>query len=172
MIRQRTAVESDRRALEELIANDLAGTPYADVPPYFLRLALDGKSDESRAIVAEQDGAVVGGAIFGEVAGSIGTGRIHFVAATAAGKVAAVDTILCQAALRDLTDHGARLVVAELADDAPLVGYRALLTASGFAEVGRVDDYYRVGVALVILAKPTTSHQPSAADGRWPMADG
>lgn len=158
---QRPAVESDRRALEALIAHELAGTPYADVPAYFLRLALEGRTADARAIVFEQDADVVGCAIFGEVAGSVGTGRVHFIAATAAGRVAEVDAKLCQAVVRDLADHGARLVVAELADDAALANFRALLTASAFVEVGRVESYYRDGVALVILAKPTSaiSHQ-------------
>lgn len=152
---QRPAVESDRRALEALIAHELAGTAYADVPAYFLRLALEGRTAEARVIVFEQDAGVVGCAIFGEVAGSVGTGRVHFIAATAAGRVAEVDAKLCQAAVRDLADHGARLVVAELADDAALAAYGALLRTCGFSEAGRVDDYYHDGVALVILAMPT-----------------
>ena len=152
---RRPAVESDRRALEALIAQELAGTSYADGPAYFLRLALAGRTTEARAIVVEDDRDVLGCAIFGEVAGSVGTGRVHFIAATAAGRVADVDAMLCQAAVRDLADHGARLVVAELADDAPLGQYSALLRTCGFSEAGRVDDFFRDGVALVILAKPT-----------------
>src|SRR5688572_6652208 len=141
----RVAVESDRRALQALIAQDLAGTLYADVPAYFLRLALEGKAGEARAIVAERDGDVVGFVLVGEVAGSVGTGRVHFIATTPAARAAGVDASLCEAALRDLAAHGARLMVAEVADDAPFASFRALLGASTFSEVGRVDDYYRDG---------------------------
>jgi hypothetical protein len=66
-----------------------------------------------------------------------------------------------------LADQGARLVVAEIPDDSRLANYRAVLATSGLAGVARVDDYYRDGVALLILATPTQgiSHPPFPADG-------
>lgn len=154
----RRPVDSDRAAMYAFIAHDAAGTPYADVPLYFLRLALDGRVTESRAVVAERDGEVLGFALYGEVAGAVGTGRVHFVGVTASSRLNAVGVGLCEAAVADLAAAGARMVVAELPDDALLVSGRALLARCGFAEVARVPDYYRDGVALVVLARPTEKH--------------
>ena len=56
----RRHVDSDRGAMNAFIAHDAAGTPYVEVPTYFLRLAFEGRTSESRAIVAEQDGQIVG----------------------------------------------------------------------------------------------------------------
>ena len=151
----RRAVDTDRAVMNAFIAHDLAGTPYAEVPSYFLGLALQGRSAESRGIVAEREGEVVGFALFGEVAGSVGTGRIHFVSVSASSRLNSLGVQLCEAVVSDVTDAGSRLVIAEMPDDPILVSGRALLARCGFSEVGRVPDYYRDGVALVILARST-----------------
>ena len=149
----RRAVDTDRSVMNAFIAHDLAGTSYTEVPAYFLALALEGRSDESRAIIAQRDGEVVGFALYGKVAGSVGTGRIHFVSVSASSRLNAVGVQLCEAVVGDLADAGARIVIAELPDDPILVSGRALLARCGFSEVGRVPDYYADGVALIILAR-------------------
>ena len=149
----RRAVDTDRNVMNAFIAHDLAGTSYTEVPAYFLALALAGRSDESRGIVAERDGEIVGFALYGEVAGSVGTGRIHFVSVSASSRLNAVGVQLCEAVVGDLVGAGARIVIAELPDDPILVSGRALLARCGFSEVGRVPDYYADGVALLILAR-------------------
>jgi ribosomal protein S18 acetylase RimI-like enzyme len=158
----RPAVDGDRGVMNAFVAHDVAGTPYADVPNYFLALALEGRSTDSRGIIAERDGEVVGVALFGEVAGAVGTGRIHFVSVSASSRLNSVGLQLCEAVVGDLTQAGARLVIAELPDDPILVSGRALLARCGFAEVGRVPDYYRDGVALVILARSTAGTNEGA----------
>ena len=150
----RRAVDTDRTVMNEFIAHDLAGTSYTEVPAYFLALALEGRSDESRGIVAERDGDVVGFALYGEVAGSVGTGRIHFVSVSASSRLNTVGVQLCEAVVADLAAAGARIVIAEMPDDPILVSGRALLARCGFSEAGRVPDHYADGVALVILARP------------------
>ncbi|HEX6053785.1 MAG TPA: GNAT family N-acetyltransferase [Gemmatimonadaceae bacterium] len=151
----RRHVDSDRAAMYAFIAHDAAGTPYVEVPTYFLRLALEGRTDESRGIVAERGGEMLGFALYGDVAGAVGTGRIHFIGVTASSRLNAVGVSLCDAAVTDLATTGARTVIAELPDDPLLVSGRALLARCGFAEVGRVPDYYRDGIALIILARRT-----------------
>ena len=148
-------IDSDRGAMNAFIAHDAAGTPYVEVPRYFLRLALEGRTAESRCIVAERDGEVLGFALYGDVAGAVGTGRIHFIGVTASSRLNAVGVSLCDAAVNDLAAGGARTVIAEVPDDPLLVSGRALLARSGFMEVGRVPDYYRDRIALIILARAT-----------------
>ena len=98
---------------------------------------------------------MVGFALFGEVAGSVGTGRIHFVSVSASSRLNSLGVQLCEAVVSDVTDAGSRLVIAEMPDDPILVSGRALLARCGFTEVGRVPDYYRYGVAIDILARST-----------------
>ena len=149
----RRAINPDRAAIRTLVDHDLAGTPYASVVEYFLRLASDGNERESRAIVAERAGEIVGFALFGEVAGAIRTGRMHFVSVTASARLHAIGVGLCEAAVGDLISAGARLIVAELPDEPLLSPGRALLARCAFAETARVADYYRDGVDLVILQR-------------------
>jgi ribosomal protein S18 acetylase RimI-like enzyme len=149
----RRAVVDDRPAMRALVEHDLAETPYATVAEYFLRLANDGAANESRAIVAERAGEVVGFALFGEVAGAIGTGRMHFVSVTASARLHAIGVGLCEAAVADLASKGARLIVAEVPDEPLLSPGRALLARCGFVETARVPDYFRDNTDLVVLLR-------------------
>jgi ribosomal protein S18 acetylase RimI-like enzyme len=149
----RPLAEGDRTIVRALAEQEAAGTPYMEVVDYFLRLAFDGRADESRAIVAERAGEVVGLALFGEVAGTVATGRMHLITVTASARLAAVGGGLCDAAVADMVSCGDRLIVAEAPDDAILTSGRALLARCGFRESGRVADYYRDGVDLVILTR-------------------
>src|SRR5262245_40051447 len=149
----RRAIDTDRAAMRTLVDHDLAGTPYADAVEYFLRLAGDGNERESRAIVAERAGEVAGFALFGEVAGAIGTGRMHFVSVTASARLHAIGVGLCEAAVADLISAGARLIVAELPDAPLLSPGRALLARCGFSETARVPDYFRDSTDLVLLLR-------------------
>ena len=151
----RPAVDDDRGVMRAFIERDLAGTPYATVAEYFLRLASVGPGSESRAIVAERGSVVVGFALFGEVAGAIGTGRVHFVSVTSSARSQGVDVGLCEAAVADLTANKARLVVAEVPDEPSFLPGRTLFTRCGFVEIGRVADYFRDGTDLVVLARST-----------------
>ena len=151
----RAAREADRGAIEALVDHDVAGTSYAEVVRYFLRLALEGRRGESRAIVAVLHGDVVGVALFGEVAGAIGAGRMHFVGVSASARLHGIGIRLCDAAVADMARGGARLVTAELPDERVLRAGRALLTRAGFSEVARVADYYRDGVDMAIVSRTT-----------------
>jgi ribosomal protein S18 acetylase RimI-like enzyme len=149
----RPLADGDRTIVRALVEQEAAGTPYMEVVDYFLRLAFDGRADESRVIVADRAGEVVGLALFGEVAGTAGTGRMHLITVTASARLAAVGGGLCDAAMADMVSRGDRLIVAEVPDDPILTSGRGLLARSGFAESGRVADYYRDGVDLVILTR-------------------
>jgi len=153
----RALSDGDRLVVRSLVDQEAAGTPYVDVVDYFLRLAFEGRSQESRAIVAERAGEVVGLALFGDVAGAVGTGRMHFVTVTASARLSAIGAGLCEAAVSDLVSRGSRLIVAELPDDPILTSGRALLARCGFFESARVADYYRDGVDLVVMSRVVSS---------------
>lgn len=147
----RAATDDDRAALEQLVGDGVNGTAYHDVPRYFLRLALAGRNDESRAIVAVRDGTVIGCALYGSVAGAVGTTRIHFIVVANPDRRAGTARALCGAVLGDASAHGTRSVIVEMPDEAAFRAGHALLEKCGFAPVARVADYYRDGVALVVM---------------------
>ncbi len=149
----RRARDTDRAAMRGLVEHDVAGTPYATVVAYFLRLASEGNESESRAIVADRGGEIVGFALFGEVAGAVRAGRMHFISVTASARLHAIGVGLCEAAVADLVSTGARLIIAEVPDEPLLSPGRALLARCGFSETARVTDYYRDGVDLIILQR-------------------
>ena len=151
----RPAVEADRDAVWSLVAH-MSHTPYAELLAYFLPRAFEANSHETRAIVAKGDGAVAGFVLFGEVAGAIGTGRVHFVAVNATVRRRAIGSSLCDAAVADFASQGVRLVVSEVPDDETSAAGRALLTCCGFVEVGRVPAYYRDAVDLLLLQREIT----------------
>jgi ribosomal protein S18 acetylase RimI-like enzyme len=162
----RPAIDADRSEVRSLIDQHVAGTPYADVVGYFLRLALAGQRDESRAVVATHHGHILGIALFGRVAGAIGTGRMHFVGVTASARLSGIGVGLCDAAIADMAATGARLVTAELPDEPALAAGRALLARVGFHEVARIADYCRDGVDLVIMCRTIHSEPDSTSADR------
>lgn len=120
-----------------------------------LPLAAAGTTPEHRGAVLEAEGALAGVILYGEVAGAVGTGAIHalLLPSAAAERAAEHAQRLAAHALAAAREGGARLVVAELPDVAPLALARGALEASGFVEEARVPDYFRDGVALLLLRR-------------------
>jgi len=116
-------------------------------------MAFEDEANESQAIVAERAGTVVGFGLFGQVAGTIGTARIHFMAVALDERSRGIGSAICEATLARLAEQGARNVVAELPDETAFVSGRALLERWGFAPVARVADYYSDGVAMLIFER-------------------
>ena len=145
----------DDAAVRELITHELGATPYAEASSSALTQALEaaatGTSMESRGLIAERDGEIVGLVLYGLVAGSEGAGKLHAVIVTASARLHGVGSRLCNAAIAALAMHGARFVIAEVADDPRVAPGRALLAHTGFSEEARVPDYFADGVALVFL---------------------
>lgn len=151
--RIRSAAESDRLVLDAFIEDDIAEMPYSAIPAYFLHLALDGAGNESQALVAESGGEPVGFALFGEVAGTRGAARVHFVAVSAAHRLRGIGKRLCGAVVDHFAAHGGRLVVAEVPAHPAFSSGLALLARMGFEEVARVNDYYSDGIDLLLLER-------------------
>jgi ribosomal protein S18 acetylase RimI-like enzyme len=109
-------------------------------------------SAESRALVAERRGQVLGVALYGDVAGAVGATRLHaLTVAEGARRQGVGRALLARTCAVLAADHAARLVVAELADHPALAPLCHLLEAIGFREEARIADFYRDGVALRVL---------------------
>lgn len=149
----RPASPNDRTVVMALVRESTADSPYADAPAYFLRRAFDVGDDEARVLVCEQRGAIVGCVVYGKVAGTVGTGRVHYVAVSAETRRCGVASALCEAAIGELTSAGARSVIVEMPDDGESRPGLALLARCGLSVVARVADYYRDGVHLIVLER-------------------
>lgn len=108
-----------------------------------------GETPESRAVAAfDGDGNAAGIVLFGLVAGALGTGAVFWFAVRADRRRHGVGRALLALAKAELAAEGARIVIAEVPDDAAAMA--KMLTAGGFAPEGTVPDFYRDGVALTI----------------------
>ena len=141
------AAETPADVARALVLEALFGTRYSETPLHALERALAGGSSEYQLrfeMKGEQVGAV---ALFGSVAGTVGTARLFLVApATAPEARRAIEGVV-----RTLRETGHHLLVAEIPDDTPFASMRKLLLESGFQEESRVPDLYSKGVALTFL---------------------
>jgi ribosomal protein S18 acetylase RimI-like enzyme len=159
---------ADAGAAHELLASAVDSTPYGEAPLAALCAALAGESDETRGLVAVRGTEVLGAALYGDVAGAAGAGKVHAVVVARHARRQGVGTQLCAAVAAALRARGSRLVVAELPDDEVVAPLRALLTHVGFGEESRVSDFYRDGVALLVLRLDLAS---ASGDERGPARD-
>jgi ribosomal protein S18 acetylase RimI-like enzyme len=136
-----------------LLEDAFARTPYGASPRLALNRALEAESDESLALGACDGPRLVGLVLYGMVAGSRGAAKLHAVAVTAAARLRGVAAHMIDAAADALVRRGARLVVAEAPDDPVMRPGLALLERSGFAVEGRVGDFYRDRVDLLLLRR-------------------
>ena len=100
-----------------------------------------------------RDGTVVGLALFGTVAGAIGVSKVHVTVVAPSVSVTDVGERIIAAVIEESHRRGDRLVVAELPEDPAMGQARALLSAAGFAEEGRIPDYFQDGIALTLLRR-------------------
>jgi ribosomal protein S18 acetylase RimI-like enzyme len=128
------------------------GTPYHDRVVELLGLAAQGDI-EHQTLIVEHAGSLAGFAIYGEIAGAAGAGRLHVVAVDPAGSAADVGARLVDAVVETLRRAGARFVLAEMPEDPALDGAVGVLRAAGFEQEARIPDLFREGVALVFLRK-------------------
>ena len=145
--------EPDSSAGRALALSVLGDAPYASLLSSALESALAGATDEYQAIVARDGRALVGLVVFGETAGARGAGRIHLVAVDVTARRRGIALNLVDAACTRLREQSARFVMIELPADTRLSGARRLAERAGFHEEGRMEDYLRDGVALVLLRR-------------------
>lgn len=137
----------DRAALESARTLFAESRPPELVAERFERAL--GETPESRAVAAfDGDGRAAGIVLFGLVAGALGTGAVYWFAVRADRRRHGVGRALLALAKAELAAEGARIVVAEVPDDAAAMA--KMLGAGGFEREGVVPDFYRDGVALTI----------------------
>ncbi len=180
--RFRPLTPDDIRAARTLLLAELGATPWRAAPLDALDEAARGATSaesaaESRGIVAESDGGVVGVILFGMYSGTQGTGRIRAIAVDravarflprAAERVESAASVghragtepgitvaaeLLERAIDALRDDGARLVIAELPGDPTLAAMVEVLRQRGFSQEGEIADFYRDGVPMMILRR-------------------
>ena len=150
----RSLTARDAPAARALADAVVADAPYGDHLRGALDSVLTSATDEYRALVAFDATALAGLIVFGETAGARGAGRIYLIAVAAHTRRRGIATALVDGACRDLTERGARFVAIELPDDPRLAAVRRAVERAGFREEGRVADYLRDGVSLVLLRRP------------------
>lgn len=144
----------DEGAARALFTYAFGNTLYADAPRAALVRALSGAApSEATGLVATTGDTVVGVAVYGEVAGAEGAGKMHGMAVSADARRHGVARLLIEAFVADLSRRGARFVVVEFPDAAEMAVGRALLQHSRFVEESRVADYFRDGIALCFLRR-------------------
>jgi ribosomal protein S18 acetylase RimI-like enzyme len=147
----RPIAPEDAAGAHQLLVQRLGVTPYIDRAVEILEIAERGGDEENRAYVVARDKTVVGLALFGSIAGTEAGFRLHVLAVES--RESDVGQRLVEAVVSAVQESGGRFVIAELADETALATTIALLRSNGFAEVGRIPDYYRDGVPLVILRR-------------------
>lgn len=142
--------ESDLDAVRALFEIEGARHHYAARPIELLEAAAAGGDEgEYRVLVADDGASVRGAVVYGMVAGAVGTGMLHGVVVARDWRRRGTGRALADAACAALAASGARVVIAELPDDAALADVHALLSHAGFVEEARAPDLVRDGVAIV-----------------------
>lgn len=140
--------ETRAEVARALVLQSLFGTRYSEAPLHALERALAEDSAEYQLrfeMRGEQVGAV---ALFGSIAGTVGTARLLLVAPSAAPEA----SLAIEGVVRTLSESGHHLLIAEIPDDPPFAAMRKLLLESGFHEESRIPDFYRGGIAQTFLS--------------------
>jgi ribosomal protein S18 acetylase RimI-like enzyme len=144
------------RRAREIIHAALGDSAYAIAAEETLDDVAEARvaSSECRCLVHHMDADVDALIVFGTFAGAAGAGRLHLVAVDERARGRGLGAALLAAASDVLRAEGARFLLAEVADDPPVLGdYWAFLAEQGFREESRVEDLVRDGVALAFLRR-------------------
>ena len=136
---------ADAGAARALVVAQFSGTRYESRLLEQLAHARRGDDPECRAMVAIAPGDqhLHGLMLFGTVSGAQGVAKIHALVGE--------DRDAQRTLAGSVRDAGARMVICEVGDDAPWLVTVEVLRELGFAEEGRVADFFRDGVALRVL---------------------
>lgn len=100
------------------------------------------------AVSMHDDGHMEMIAAYGMVAGTLSTGELYGVV-----PISRRVSELLSFAAHDLQKYGAQRIVAEFPDTEEFKPYRDVLLESGYDPTGLVEDFYRDGIAMVILTR-------------------
>jgi ribosomal protein S18 acetylase RimI-like enzyme len=149
---------SDGPACRSLFTAAFGNTLYAEAPRDALRAALGaaaaGRLDpEAAGLVAMAGDRLTGVAVYGEVAGAVGAGKMHGMAVAPDSQRLGIARTLIDAFVAELARRGARFVLVEFPDAPELAAGRTLLLQCKFTEESRVTDFFLDGVALAFLRR-------------------
>lgn len=142
----RALMPDDAGAARALVDARLGGTRYAARAAEMLDAALGFDDPEYMALLAfpGDDPRPSGLALFGTVAGARAVVKVHALLASEPETAVALLDAVRGACARS----GERMIVCELADDAPAAVAAEALAATGYVEEGRVTDFVADGIAL------------------------
>lgn len=113
-----------------------------------------GDASGYRCIVDDEGGARRGFACFGPTPCTVGTYDLYWIVVDPRRRAHGVASRLLGAAASEAAIRGGRQLIAETSDTPPYLPARSFYEARGFLAVARVPDFYRVGDAKVVYAKP------------------
>ena len=140
----------DVRALVEA---EISRSRYRSAPRAALESVIAGTDPDSHGLIALREERVSGLVIFGTIAGSVGAGRLQLIITEPGARRVGIATALVHEAFLRLRHGGARFTIVEIPDDPELAPGLALLRRCGFEEESRVADFFRDGVALMLLRR-------------------
>jgi hypothetical protein len=148
----RALVAGDGDEALALVSAAFAETLYGPRVQEQLGIALLGNDRECRGLVALEPRSprVSGLALYGDVAGAKGVVKLHALAGSDRAALRAL-----AAALHDASGS-ARMIVSEIPDDAPFIVTCSILRELGHEEEGRIADFVRDGVSMMLLVKRLT----------------
>ena len=139
--------------MRALADRELERVPEGEAARSAIESALAGDSHEYRAVVADDGEYVIGIAVFGMVAGTVGTAKLHAILVTAAARMRGVAARLCDRLAGELVRDEARLLIAELPDAPALRPAALLLERCGWREEARGPDFFADGLALRLFRR-------------------
>lgn len=143
----------DAAAARSVAIATLGSDPFAAGMLGALDEAVTSDGVAYRAVGAHDGSSLIGFVVFGEIAGAIGAGRIYVVGVETTARRHGIATALVEAACIELQSRGSRLAVIELLEEPSLATGLALAHRTGFREEGRVGEYVRDGVGLLLLRR-------------------
>lgn len=132
----------------------LRDTPYLDGALDALRSAVESPGADARAMgsmIADHLESVI---VFGFFGGTNGAGRVQLTVIEPEVRRVRIGWLLVEDAVAQLSEQGARFVLAELPDDPhTLPGAKEFLESFAFREESRVENFYRDGVAQLFMRR-------------------
>ena len=121
------------------------------------------RPDDPRFFVAESDGRIAGYVCYGRVPLSDGVYGVSWIAVDPGQKRRGTGRALLAAVESEVARLGGRTILIETGGKPSYGPTRAFYEASGYAEIARLPDFFRVGDDKVFYARPIDGARRSAA---------
>lgn len=155
----RPLCREDRAPLEELLrATGVFSADEVGIAIELIDVVLDKPGQKDYIIrVYEEDGAVLGYYCVGPTPATQATFDLYWIAVDPARHGKGVGAALDRHALDLVREMGGSLVIAETSSRPAYDETRAFYQRRGYAELARINEYYRPGDDLVVYGKYLTT---------------